>query len=85
MKRALSIRSKSTVDVRYKRKGDAKDEAMCRVAIQLRQKQEFARAEKVMNEAIKLKKKLLKGDWKNEDLAYLYNELAVTYHASGQF
>ena len=54
---------------------------MQRVAVQLRQKLEYSRAEKLLVKAIQVKKQL-EGSEVNEDIAYLYNELAVTYHGS---
>ena len=54
---------------------------MQRVAVQLRQKQEYNRAEKLLHKAISVKKQLI-GSEVSEDIAYLYNELAVTYHAN---
>ncbi len=55
--------------------------AMQRVAVQLRQKQEYGRAEKLMIKAISVKKQIV-GSEISEDIAYLYNELAVTYHGN---
>ena len=54
---------------------------MQRIAVQLRQKQEYGRAEKLMLKAIAVKKQLL-GSEINEDIVYLYGELAVTYHVN---
>ena len=51
---------------------------MQRVAVTLRQKAEFSRAEKLMLRAIQAKKAILKTE-ASEDIAYLYNELAITY------
>ena len=51
---------------------------MQRVAVTLRQKQEYSRAERLMLRAIHVKKQILKTEV-NEDIAYLYNELAITY------
>ena len=58
--------------------GAGKSEAMQRVAVTLRQKAEFSRAEKLMLRAIQAKKAILKTE-ASEDIAYLYNELAITY------
>ena len=57
---------------------------MQRVAVQLRQKQEYGRAEKLMLKAISVKKQIV-GSEVSEDIAYLYNELAVTYHGSDDY
>lgn len=54
---------------------------MQRVAVQLRQKQEYGRAEKLMIRAISVKKQIV-GSEVSEEIAYLYNELAVTYHGN---
>ena len=91
LSRAISIRSKNTSIVQYGgaklRKvddpspGREKAGVMQRVAVQLRQKQEYGRAEKLMIKAIHLKKQLV-GSEAHEDIAYLYNELAVTYHSN---
>ena len=54
---------------------------MQRVAVQLRQKQEYGRAEKLMMKAISVKRQIV-GSEVSEDIAYLYNELAVTYHGN---
>ena len=55
--------------------------AMQRVAVQLRQKQEYNRAERLIHKAIAVKKQII-GSELSEDIAYLYNELAVTYHGN---
>ena len=52
--------------------------------MQLRQKQEYGRAEKLMVKAIAVKKQLV-GSEVSEDIAYLYNELAVTYHGNDDY
>lgn len=57
---------------------------MQRVAVQLRQKQEFARAQNLMLKAISVKKQIV-GSEVSEDIAYLYNELAVTYHGNDDY
>ena len=54
---------------------------MQRIAVQLLQKQEYGRAEKLMLKAINVKKRML-GSEISEDIAYLYNELSVTYHGN---
>jgi len=54
---------------------------MKRVAVQLRQKQEYGRAERLIQKAIAVKKQIT-GSEVSEDIAYLYNELAVTYHGN---
>lgn len=58
--------------------------AMQRVAVQLRQKQEYGRAEKLILKAISVKKQII-GSEAHEDIAYLYNELAVTYHGNDDY
>ena len=82
LSRALSIKTRTASVVSYAKKGkDAgagKSEAMQRVAVTLRQKAEFSRAEKLMLRAIQAKKAILKTE-ASEDIAYLYNELAITY------
>ena len=50
-------------------------------AIILRQKQEYSRAEKLLMKAIEVKREINKGSEVNSDIAYLYSELAVTYHS----
>ena len=55
-----------------------KTDAMQRVAVTLRLKQEYGRAERLMQKAIQVKRQIL-GSEISEDIAYLYNELAVTY------
>ena len=54
---------------------------MERVAVKLRAKQEYSRAERLLLKAIQVKKKILNTEI-NEQVAYLYNELAVTYYSS---
>ena len=82
LSRALSIKTRTASVVSYAKKGKeagpGKSEAMQRVAVTLRQKSEFARAEKLMLRAIQAKKAILKTE-ASEDIAYLYNELAITY------
>ena len=83
LSRALSIKTRTASVVTYggqkKGKGETgKSEAMQRVAVTLRQKQEYARAERLMLRASHAKKTILKTE-ANEDIAYLYNELAITY------
>lgn len=58
---------------------------MQRVAVQLRRKQEYDRAEKLMLKAIQVKKQLNGGSEASDEIAYLYNELAVTYHSNDDF
>ena len=90
LSRALSIKSRGTSMVRYSsnnlttnnQEGLAdKAGAMQRIAVQLLQKQEYGRAEKLMLKAISVKKRML-GSEISEDIAYLYNELGVTYHGN---
>jgi len=92
---ALSIKSRNNSIVMYGRKTSnrpkpgtveeaGKDGAMKRIAVQLRQKQEYNRAEKLMLKAIHVKKQIT-GSEVSEDIAYLYNELAVTYHGNDDF
>ena len=50
----------------------------------MRQKQEYGRAEKLMMKAISVKKQIV-GSEISEDIAYLYNELAVTYHGNDDY
>ena len=81
--RALSIKTRTASVISYANKGGkgaepGKSEAMQRVAVTLRQKQEYTRAERLMLRAIHVKKAILKTEV-NEDIAYLYNELAITY------
>ena len=57
---------------------------MQRVAVQLRQKQEYSRALKLILKAISVKKQIV-GSEVSEDIAYLYNELAVTYHGNDDY
>ena len=52
--------------------------------MQLRQKQEYDRAQKLMMKAISVKKQIV-GSEVNDDIAYLYNELAVTYHGNDDY
>jgi len=90
LSRNLSIKSKLNTMVTYgrssgKMSGGQNDEkeagkanAMQRVAVTLRQKQEYGRAERLMSKAIQVKRQIL-GNEISEDIAYLYNELAVTY------
>ena len=82
LSRALSIKTRTASVVSYAKKGKdtgaGKSEAMQRVAVTLRQKAEFSRAEKLMLRAIQAKKTILKTE-ASEDIAYLYNELAITY------
>ena len=54
---------------------------MERIAVQLRAKQEYGRAEKLMLKAIQVKKRIT-GSESHEEIAYLYNELAVTYYSN---
>ena len=42
---------------------------------------EYGRAEKIMIKAIQVKKSI-QGSEVSEEIAYLYNELAVTYHGN---
>ena len=92
LSRNLSIKSRNTSLVQYGRKqlGSTTGTdsaavqnagALQRVAVQLRQKMEYGRAEKLMIKAIQVKKQLA-GSEISEDIAYLYNELAVTYHGN---
>ena len=90
LSRALSIKSKGTSLVQYSRKDQTNNNqeglaekagAMQRIAVQLLQKQEYGRAEKIMLKAINVKKRML-GSEISEDIAYLYNELAITYHGN---
>ena len=57
---------------------------MQRVAVQMRAKQEYGRAEKLMLKAIQVKKHIL-GHEISEEISYLYNELAMTYYANDDF
>jgi tetratricopeptide (TPR) repeat protein len=50
----------------------------------LRQRQEFKTAEKLMLQAIRVKKQILDTEV-SADIAYMYNELAVTYENSENF
>ena len=94
LSKALSIKSKATSLVMYGRRDSAQTSggaavaqaansnagAMQRIAVQLRQKQECNRAEKLLMKAIGVKKRI-KGSEVDEDIAYLYSELAVTYQS----
>jgi hypothetical protein len=51
-------------------------------AINLRQKHEYSRAKQLLQKAIEVKKDLNKGSEVHADIAYLYSELAVTYHSA---
>ena len=55
-----------------------------RFAVTLRDKDEYHRAEKLLSKAIQVKKSINKGSEKNEDIAYLYKELAVTLQSAGE-
>jgi len=96
LSKALSIKSKGTSIVQYGRRKSSRAKqpeaaeqqekagAMQRVAVQLRQKQEYGRAEKLIHKAISVKKQII-GSEVSEDIAYLYNELAVTYHGNDDY
>ena len=51
-------------------------------AINLRQKHEYTRAKKLLKKAIEVKKDLNKGSEVHAEIAYMYSELAVTYHSA---
>jgi len=53
-----------------------------RIAISLRQKNEYFRAKQLLKKAIEVKRSLNKGSEVNIEIAYLYSELAVTYHSA---
>lgn len=57
---------------------------MQKIAVQMRAKQEYGRAEKLMLKAIHVKKQIL-GSEISEEISYLYNELAMTYYANDDF
>ena len=100
LSKALSIKSKGTSLVSYGQRkstrfnresgtmgeqaNQEKAGAMQRVAVQLRQKQEYSRALKLIVKAISVKKQIV-GSEVSEDIAYLYNELAVTYHGNDDY
>jgi Tfp pilus assembly protein PilF len=51
-------------------------------AINLRQKHEYTRAKQLLKKAIEVKKDLNKGSEVHAEIAYMYSELAVTYHSA---
>lgn len=90
LSRKLSIKTKTSTSIAIRNKSFAgkdgaknqKDAgAIQRVAVTLRARQEFNMAEKLMLQAIKVKKGIL-GTEVNADIAYMYSELAVTYENS---
>ena len=90
LSRKLSIKTKTSTSIAIRNKSIAgkdgaknqKDAgAIQRVAVTLRARQEFNMAEKLMLQAIKVKKGIL-GTEVNADIAYMYSELAVTYENS---
>lgn len=96
MSRGLSIRSRTNISVAYSRKTTQKTNLgaskkfkqdpnqIQRVAVTLRQKQEFSMAERLMLQAIRVQKQIL-GTEANLDIAYMYSELAVTYESGEKF
>jgi hypothetical protein len=54
-----------------------------KIAVSLREKTQYKRAEQLLIKAINLKKPLNKGSEVHLDIAYLYSELALTYQKAG--
>lgn len=86
LSRKLSIKTSTRTSISIRRtltagKDDKKNKdagAIQRVAVTMRARQEFNMAEKLMLQAIKVKKAIL-GTEVSADIAYMYSELAVTY------
>jgi tetratricopeptide (TPR) repeat protein len=85
LSRKLSIKTSTRTTISIRRTLPGKDDkknkdasAIQRVAVTMRARQEFNMAEKLMLQAIKVKKAIL-GTEVSADIAYMYSELAVTY------
>ena len=63
-------------------KNKAQALVMQNFAINLRQKHEYTRAKQLLQKAIEVKKDLNKGSEVHAEIAYMYSELAVTYHSA---